>query len=68
MKQLTHYLIEMAVIAAIAYGMFMYGVGIGQERGIKHALNTNPVSLELELVCAGLWVGQQNSKYSLRNP
>ncbi len=34
----------------------------GYEQGRKDALKTNPVSEELELVCAGLWVGKQISK------
>lgn len=32
-------------------------------RGKAEALKTNPVSEDLEMVCAGLWVGQQNRKY-----
>jgi len=38
-----------------------YKRGFAEGRGI--ALNTNPPSEELEMVCAGLWVGQQNKKY-----
>lgn len=34
----------------------------GVAHGVKTALNTNPVSEELEMVCAGLWVGEQNKK------
>lgn len=29
----------------------------------KSALKTNPPSEELELVCVGLWIGEQNKKY-----
>jgi len=32
---------------------------LGYEQGRKDALKTNPVSEDLELVCAGLWVGKQ---------
>ena len=31
-------------------------------KGRAEALRTNPVSEELELVCAGLWVGEQAKK------
>jgi hypothetical protein len=37
-----------------------YQRGFAEGRGI--ALKTNPPSEELEMVCAGLWVGQQNRK------
>jgi hypothetical protein len=30
--------------------------------GMNYALKTNPPSEQLELVCAGLWVGEQNKK------
>ena len=30
---------------------------------MKEALRTNPPSEELELVCAGLWIGEQNRRY-----
>jgi hypothetical protein len=35
----------------------------GYQDGVKEALKTNPVSEELELTCAGLWVGEQTKKY-----
>jgi len=38
-----------------------YQIGLREGRGM--ALKTNPPSEELELVCAGLWVGEQNKKY-----
>ena len=34
----------------------------GLREGRAMALKTNPPSEELELVCAGLWVGEQNKK------
>jgi hypothetical protein len=37
-----------------------YRRGFAEGRGI--ALKTNPPSEELEMVCAGLWVGKQNRK------
>jgi len=35
----------------------------GYADGLKNALRTNPPSQDLEMVCAGLWMGQQNKKY-----
>ena len=34
----------------------------GIQEGKRIVLNTNPVSEELEITCAGLWVGEQNKK------
>lgn len=34
----------------------------GFKLGMHYALKTNPPSEELEMVCAGLWVGEQNKK------
>ena len=46
---------------------FMLGQSVGHRAGIaegrSQALKTNPVSEELEMVCAGLWIGEQNKKY-----
>jgi hypothetical protein len=36
---------------------------MGYEAGKKEALKTNPPSEELEMVCAGMWIGEQNKKY-----
>ena len=38
-----------------------YSRGFAEGRGT--ALKTNPPSEELELVCAGLWIGEQNKKH-----
>lgn len=35
----------------------------GYLAGKKEALKTNPPSEDLELVCVGLWIGEQNKKY-----
>ena len=51
------------------------GFYVGKDRGIvegrsiatKEILKTNPPSQELELVCAGLWIGEQNKKYWNKN-
>ena len=39
----------------------------GYADATRAALQTNPPSEELELVCAGLWVGQQNKKWNLKD-
>lgn len=36
----------------------------GYVAGHKAALITDPVSDDLEIVCASLWVGQQNKKHA----
>lgn len=41
-----------------------YNAGVREGRGM--ALKTNPPSEELEIVCAGLWVGEQNKKFMER--
>jgi len=38
----------------------------GLREGRATALKINPPSEELEFVCAGLWVGEQNKKYFLK--
>ena len=37
------------------------------EQGYKDALYKRPVSHDLEMVCAGLWIGQENAKYQKRD-
>lgn len=39
-----------------------HGIAEGRSMGAKEALRINPVSNELELTCATLWVGEQNKK------
>ena len=43
----------------------------GEHRGYLQAearvLKVNPPSHELEMACLGLWVGEQNKKYSEKN-
>ena len=36
------------------------------KQGYKDALYKRPVSEELDMVCAGLWVGQEDLKYQQR--
>jgi hypothetical protein len=56
------------VITVVA---FFVGFGAGKKEGYKDgvnsALKTNPPSNELEMVCAGLWIGEQNKKYWNKN-
>jgi len=35
----------------------------GFAEGKSTALKNNPPSEELEMICAGLWIGEQNKKY-----
>ncbi len=37
------------------------------QQGYKDALYKRPASNDLEMVCAGLWVGQENAKYQKRD-
>ena len=39
------------------------GIQKGKAQTTKEVLRTNPPSEELEMVCAGLWIGEQNKKY-----
>ena len=54
----------MALVGIIS--AFLLGQSLGHKEGIvegkSQALKTNPPSDELEMVCAGLWVGEQNKK------
>lgn len=36
------------------------------KQGYKDALYKRPVSNDLEMVCAGLWIGKENLKYQQR--
>ncbi len=38
----------------------------GYKAGLKEALRTNPPSDDLEMVCAGLWLGEQQKKMKER--
>jgi hypothetical protein len=40
---------------------------LGYQEGVKTALKTNPPSEELEMACAGLWIGEQNKKWFNKN-
>ena len=53
------------VILAVTLSVtaYMHGYAKGHAQATKVALSTNPVSEELEMTCAGLWMGEQNRKY-----
>ena len=58
------------VLVLLIIGLMIYAVERRAERahaegfklGMHYALKSNPPSEELEMVCAGLWVGEQNKK------
>jgi len=58
--------ILVGVIVGLVFGWAvgeMRGENRGFDKGVKYALTTNPPSPELEMICAGLWIGEQNKKY-----
>lgn len=67
MRSLVGVLAEAVVWAVIMMGVLVWGIDHGKKEGrimaMKEVLRTNPPSEELELVCAGLWIGEQNRKY-----
>lgn len=61
------------LILAIGFGSFSYHLAVynyqkGLEQGKRIAIDPRNPSQELELACAGLWVGEQNKKYLQKNP
>lgn len=59
-------LMTIATIYLLAQNRFDAKYQQGYADGQKEALKTNPPSEELELVCVGLWIGEQNKKYWLK--
>jgi hypothetical protein len=58
------YLLMSIVVVVLSFFVgFSQGKVEGLQEGRSTALKTNPPSEELELACAGLWVGEQNRKY-----
>lgn len=66
--------IEPVALVLLCILFFFIGVGNGErqlkkaevaayKQGWKDALYKRPVNEELDMVCAGLWVGQENLKY-----
>ena len=71
MRFLVGVLAEAGVWAVIMMGVLVWGIDHGKKEGrnmaLKEALHTNPPSEELEMVCAGLWIGEQNKKHHEKN-
>lgn len=59
MRSLTTWIL----VGAMMYLVHLMAYDQGERAGMKKALSRDPVSEELELTCAGLWVGDQNKKY-----
>ena len=71
MRFLVGVLAEAVVWAVILMGVLVWGIDHGKKEGrsiaTKEILKTNPPSQELEMVCAGLWIGEQNKKHHEKN-
>jgi hypothetical protein len=61
------WVIGLSIGALILIKHFNEGIktaeAVAYKQGYKDALYKRPVSNDLEMVCAGLWVGQENLKY-----
>lgn len=62
MRSFVMWAVEVIAIAAAMMVCLLIGLHYGEKLGVKKALITNPVSEELEMTCAGLWVGELNKK------
>ena len=62
MKFLARLILEATLMAVMLLITLLIGLHYGEKQGMKKALSINPVSEELEMTCAGLWVGEQNKK------
>lgn len=67
-KNLPGYLVTLVVLEILTVVIsFVVGHTVGKSDGkqeaFKEAYKTNPPSEQLELVCVGLWIGEQNKKY-----
>ena len=49
-------------VGVLGYHRIQQSHAEGFRLGMQYALKSNPPSEELEMVCAGLWVGEQNKK------
>ena len=69
--------VEPVALVLLCILFFFIGMGNGErqlkkaeaaayKQGYKDALYKRPVSEELDMVCAGLWIGQENLKYQQR--
>lgn len=63
---MKNYIIVFCVVSfvgVLGYNRIQQAHSDGFKLGMHYALKTNPPSEELEMVCAGLWVGKQNKKH-----
>jgi len=69
--------IEPVALVLLCILFFFIGMGYGErqlkkaeatayQQGYKDALYKRPVSEELDMVCAGLWIGKEDLKYQQR--
>ena len=56
-------LMTLALIYFMAQNKFSDSYEQGYADALKSAYKTNPPNEELEMACAGLWVGEQNKQY-----
>ena len=64
------FLLIVCVLGAIGIWINEYARAQYQEGfadALKSAYRTNPPSEQLELVCVGLWIGEQNRKWYEKN-
>lgn len=69
MKILEGFIWSVLVIVILVVGVnagHSHGYKKGFDQGYKDALYKRPVSHDLDMVCAGLWVGRENLKYQQR--
>ena len=68
---------ELLALVLLCILFFFIGMGYGErqlkkaeatayQQGYKDALYKRPVSEELDMVCAGLWIGKEDLKYQQR--
>ena len=65
-ERLIKYILVLAILGVL-YVMLQKSYERQYQTGLREgkamALKTNPPSEELEMACAGLWIGEQNKKY-----
>jgi hypothetical protein len=54
--------IIIGLVSVLTHGQMERKYQEGFQEGRKTAYNMHPVSEELEMTCASLWVGEQNKK------
>lgn len=51
------------IVVLVAIFFFELGTHLGEIKGQQMAIDSRHPSEQLELACAGLWIGEQNKKY-----